>query len=104
MRYVNPSDGGWAMPTMAAMIRLVPRGFATLPYRGSDSTVFVAVEGGGELRVAGRGFALAPHDIVVVPGWMPYTLHASEDLVLFSYSDRVAQEKLGFFREQRLPA
>jgi len=31
-------------------------------------------------------------------------LHAAEDLVLFSYSDRVAQEKLGLFREQRLAA
>ena len=107
MRYVNPTDGGWAMPTMAAMIRLLPQGFATLPYRGSDSTVFVAVEGRGELRVAGQRFALTPHDIVCVPGWMAYTLHAGNDggdLVLFSYSDRVAQEKLGFFREQRLPA
>jgi gentisate 1,2-dioxygenase len=104
MRYVNPSDGGWAMPTMATLIRLLPAGFATLPYRGSDSTVFIAVEGRGELRVAGQHFALMPHDIVVVPGWMAYTLHAADDLVLFSYSDRVAQEKLGLFREQRLPA
>ncbi|KNZ32594.1 MAG: gentisate 1,2-dioxygenase [Methylibium sp. NZG] len=104
MRYINPADGGWAMPTMATMIRLLPAGFATLPYRGSDSTVFIAVEGQGELRVAGQRFELTPHDIVVVPGWMAYTLHASQDLVLFSYSDRVAQEKLGFFREQRLPA
>jgi gentisate 1,2-dioxygenase len=104
MRYVNPTDGGWAMPTMAAMIRLLPRGFATLPYRGSDSSVFIAVEGRGELRIGRQHFALTPHDIVVVPGWMAYTLHASEELVLFSYSDRVAQEKLGFFREQRLPA
>jgi gentisate 1,2-dioxygenase len=32
---------------------------------------------------------------------MAYTLHAAADLVLFSYSDRVAQEKLGFWREQR---
>ena len=46
----------------------------------------------------------APRDIVVVPGWMAYTLHAADDLVLFSYSDRVAQEKLGFYREQRLAA
>jgi len=104
MRYINPSDGGWAMPTMATMIRLLPAGFATLPYRGSDSTVFIAAEGQGELRVGGQRFTLTPHDIVVVPGWMVYTLHASADLVLFSYSDRVAQEKLGFFREQRLPA
>ena len=103
MRYINPADGGWAMPTMATMIRLLPSGFATLPYRGSDSTVFVAVEGRGEVRVGVQRFALTPHDIVVVPGWLPYTLHADQDLVLFSYSDRVAQEKLGFFREQRLP-
>jgi gentisate 1,2-dioxygenase len=33
---------------------------------------------------------------------MAYTLHAESDLVLFAYSDRVAQEKLGFWREQRL--
>jgi gentisate 1,2-dioxygenase len=104
MRYVNPIDGGWAMPTMATMIRLLPRGFATLPYRSSDSTVFIVVEGSGELRIGTQHFALTPHDIVVVPGWMAHTLHASDDLVLFSYSDRVAQEKLGFFREQLLAA
>ena len=60
------------------------------------------VEGCGELRVGEQHFAIVPHDIVVVPGWMAYTLHAAEDLVLFSYSDRVAQEKLGLFREQRM--
>ena len=104
MRYVNPLDGGWAMPTMATMIRLLPEGFATQSYRSSDSMVFVAVEGRGEIRVGERRFVMAPHDIVVVPGWMAYTLHASDDFVLFSYSDRVAQEKLGFFREQRFAA
>ena len=102
MRYVNPLDGGWAMPTMATMIRLLPKGFATQPYRSSDSMVFVAVEGTGEIHVGTQCFVLAPHDVVVVPGWMACTLHATEDLVLFSYSDRVAQEKLGFFREQWL--
>lgn len=102
MRYVNPLDGGWAMPTMATMIRLLPRGFTTLPYRSSDSMVFVVVDGCGEVRVGEQCFVLAPRDVVVVPGWMIYTLHASDDLVLFSYSDRVAQEKLGLFREQRL--
>lgn len=101
MRYVNPADGGWAMPTMATMIRLLPQGFATKPYRSTDSMVFVVVEGSGELRVGEQRFALTLHDVVVVPGWVAHTLHASEDLVLFSYSDRVAQEKLGLFREQR---
>ena len=101
MRYVNPVDGGWAMPTMATMIRLLPRGFATQPYRSSDSMVFIVVDGRGTLRIGLQHFELLPHDVVVVPGWMRYSLQADDDLVLFSYSDRVAQEKLGLFREQR---
>ncbi|WER51003.1 gentisate 1,2-dioxygenase [Cupriavidus sp. WKF15] len=101
MRYTNPVDGGWAMPTIATMIRLLPSGFATLPYRATDSTVFVCVEGGGHVMVSNRRIDFAPHDVFVVPGWCRYTLHASQDLVLFAYSDRVAQEKLGLFREQR---
>jgi gentisate 1,2-dioxygenase len=89
------------MPTMATMIRLLPRGISTRPYRSSDSAVFVVVEGRGEFRVGEQRFELTPHDIVVVPGWMAYTFHAADDLVVFSYSDRTAQEKLGFWREQR---
>ncbi len=102
MRYVNPLDGGWAMPTMATMIRLLPAAFATQAYRSTDSMVHVVVEGSGTITVEGKRFAVAPHDVVVVPGWMRQTIAATSDLILFSYSDRVAQEKLGFFREQRL--
>jgi gentisate 1,2-dioxygenase len=104
MRYVNPVDGGWAMPTMAAMIRLLPKGFSTQPYRSSDSMVFVVAEGRGRIDVEGRRLDFAPRDVLVVPGWLPYVLQAEDDTVLFSYSDRVAQEKLGFFREQRMAA
>jgi gentisate 1,2-dioxygenase len=100
MRYVNPVDGGWAMPTMASMVRLLPKGFATLPYRSSDSAIFVAVEGRGAIQVGAERFDVSPRDVVVVPGWMRYTIAADEDLVLFSYSDRVVHEKLGFFREE----
>jgi gentisate 1,2-dioxygenase len=102
MRYQDPVDGGWAMPTIAAMIRLVPKGFATRPYRSSDSMVFASVEGRGRIEVGGKSFAMAPHDIAVVPGWVAYTLHGDADWIVFSYSDRAAHEKLGFFREQRL--
>lgn len=101
MRYVNPVDGGWAMPTMATMVRLLPAGFVTQPYRSSDSMVFTTVEGQGELCVGGQVFDMGPRDIAVVPGWMPYTLQAREDWAVFSYSDRVAQEKLGLWREAR---
>ena len=43
----------------------------------------------------------APRDIFVVPGWMSHTHHAADDSVLFSFSDRPVQEKLGLWREAR---
>jgi gentisate 1,2-dioxygenase len=101
MRYVNPVDGGWAMPTMATTIRLLPAGFATQPYRSSDSAIFVCLEGETTIEVSGQTLALQSKDVAVVPGWMPYTLQAQSESVLFCFSDRVAQEKLGFFRELR---
>jgi gentisate 1,2-dioxygenase len=104
LRFLDPATGSWAMPTIATMMRLLPAGFTSAPYRSSDSMVFAVVEGRGAIEIAGQRFELAPHDVAVVPGWLIYTIHADEDLVVFSYSDRAAQDKLGFFREDRRPA
>ena len=52
MRYVNPASGDYAMPTIGTFIQLLPKGFATGPYRSTDGTVYVAVEGIG--REPGR--------------------------------------------------
>jgi gentisate 1,2-dioxygenase/2-polyprenyl-6-methoxyphenol hydroxylase-like FAD-dependent oxidoreductase len=102
LRYRDPATGGWVMPTIATMLRLLPAGFTSAPYRSSDSMVFVAVEGRGAIDVAGARFELAPHDVAVVPGWLTYAIRADDDLVVFSYSERAAQDRLGLFREQRL--
>jgi gentisate 1,2-dioxygenase len=101
MNYINPLTGGSAMPTISTAMRLLPQGFVTTPYRSTAGTVFAVVEGCGSATVGDRTFRFAPKDIVVVPSWAATVLSAAEDCVLFSYSDQVAQEKLGFFREQR---
>jgi gentisate 1,2-dioxygenase len=44
--------------------------------------------------------AFEPHDVFVVPPWTHYHLTAASECVLFSLSDRAAQETLGFWREQ----
>jgi gentisate 1,2-dioxygenase len=101
LRYVNPASGDFAMPTIAAFIQLMPKGFAARPYRSTDATVFVAVEGRGRSRVGERVFDWEPHDIFVVPSWAWVSHQATEEAVLFSYSDRPVQQKLGLWREQR---
>ena len=102
MRYVNPVTGGWAMPTIATTMQLLPKGFETRPYRSTDSTVFVVVEGEGMSRVGDRTFKWGPRDIFVVPSWVQVVHQASRDAFVFSYSDRVVQEKLDLFREDPL--
>jgi gentisate 1,2-dioxygenase len=101
LRYVNPASGDFAMPTIGAFIQLLPKGFVTRPYRSTDGTVFVAVAGAGETRIGDQVLYWQPHDIFVAPSWTVVSHHAEKEAVLFSYSDRPVQEKLGLFREQR---
>jgi len=101
MRYVNPVDGGFAMPTIAPFLQLLPAGFKSKPYRSTDATVFVATEGSGKSTIDGQVFEWGPRDIFVAPSWKWIEHEADAEAVLFSYSDRVAQQKLGFWREQR---
>jgi gentisate 1,2-dioxygenase len=102
MRYTNPVTGGYPMTTIGAFIQLLPKGFSTLPYRSTDATVFVAVEGRGRTSI-GPDFVVdwQPRDIFVVPSWKTVTHEAREDAVLFSFSDRPVQEALQLFREER---
>ena len=101
LRYANPATGGHAMPTIGAFIQLLPRGFRTAGYRATDATVFVCVEGKGTTKIGRKTFAWGPRDIFVVPGWAPVVHTAARDSVLFSFSDRPVQEKLGLWREKR---
>ncbi|MEZ5537742.1 MAG: gentisate 1,2-dioxygenase [Thiolinea sp.] len=101
MRYINPVDGQFAMPTIAPFLQLLPAGFKTEPYRSTDATVFVPTEGRGRSTIDGEVFEWGPKDIFVVPSWKPVVHEADSESVLFSFSDRVAQQKLGFWRELR---
>ena len=100
MEFTNPVDGGPVMKTMSAFARLVPAGFETAPRRSSDAMINVVVEGTGTLVIDGKAWPLKLGEIVVVPSWSERMFAADSDLVLFSYSDRATQEKLGLWREQ----
>jgi gentisate 1,2-dioxygenase len=102
MRYTNPVTGGYTMATIGAFIQLLPKAFATKPYRSTDATVFVAMEGRGRTRI-GADFVAEwrPREIFVVPSWKQVIHEAEEDAVLFSFSDRPVQEALHLFREER---
>lgn len=101
LEFTNPADGGAVMPTISAHVRLLPAGFTARPRASTDGTVFVVVEGRGLAHVEGKEIPLHARDTLVVPSWRALSFQAETDLVVFGYSDRTAQEKLGLFREHR---
>ena len=101
-RYANPANGGHPFATMAAFMQMLPEKFRGALYRSTDGTVFNVAEGECRVEMGGRMQELKPHDVFVVPPWEPYRFEADMDCLLFSFSDRAAQEALGFWREQML--
>ena len=101
MQFINPQTGGHAMPTIAAFIQLVPKGFGTKPCRSTDGTIYSVVEGDGRVRIGSESFDYEPRDTFVVPSWAPLEIQPRGESVLFSFSDRPGQEAMGLWREKR---
>jgi gentisate 1,2-dioxygenase len=101
LRYSNPVDGGWAMPTIASWMTHLPAGSATQTMRSTDGIIVAVAEGHGVARVGGKRLPFGPRDVFVLPNWTDRSFEAETDCFLFCSSDRVAQEKLGLWREER---
>jgi gentisate 1,2-dioxygenase len=102
LRYANPLDGGWALPTIATWLTHLPKGFETAPLRATDGQVFIVVEGEVVAEIGDKTFTLGESDIGVIPSWTARRLRATQEAIVFSFSDRSAQEKLGIWREQKM--
>ena len=100
LRYADPTTGGHPFPTMAVFLQCLPKGFTGAPSRRTDGTVFNVVEGEATVHAGDQAFKVGPRDVFVIPPWVKYHLSSVGECVLFSYSDRAAQEALGFWREE----
>jgi gentisate 1,2-dioxygenase len=98
MQFINPANGGFAIPTIGAFIQLLPKGFRGTPEQVTDGTIYNVVEGRGRTTIGDQTFTWSPRDVFVAPSWLPVVHEADEDAVLFSYSDRPVQKMLGLWR------
>ena len=99
VHYANPVTGGPVLPTMGAGLAMLPKGFRGEAYRSTDGTIFACAEGRGTTTVEGEVLEWGPRDVFVVPPWKRFHHNAVEQSVLFSISDRPAQQALGIWRE-----
>jgi gentisate 1,2-dioxygenase len=63
--------------------------------------VYSVVEGRGRTQIGDQTIEWQPRDVFVIPAWFPHKHVASDDAVLFSFTDKPVHDKLGLFREQR---
>jgi gentisate 1,2-dioxygenase len=68
--------------------------------RSTDAAVYCVVEGRGDDASCGTEPALGPRDVFVTPSWTPCGTSPTTTAILFSLSDRPAQEALGLWREE----
>ena len=101
LRYSNPLDGGWAMPTISSWMTHLPAGTATQALRSTDGVIVAVAEGKGRAHIGDKVIAFGPRDVFVLPNWTQRSFEAETDCFLFCSSDRVAQERLGLWREER---
>ncbi len=105
LEYIDPTSGGPAMSTISTFLQLVPKGFKTEKYQTTENIVYSVIEGSGRTIVGEGDTALTmewqDRDIFVVPCWYPHQIEADDDAVIFSFSDKIVQTKLGLYRERR---
>jgi gentisate 1,2-dioxygenase len=101
MEYVNPTNGGPVMPTVSCYMQLLPKSFKTETYQTTASWVYACREGKGRTIVGDKTLEWGPRDVFVVPCWAKHHHEATDESVLFSFSDARMQQKLGLWREVR---
>jgi len=106
LRYINPLTGGTPMPTLQPFLQRLPAGFDGQAWRQTDGAVYSVVEGTGTATIESPAgplrFDFQARDHFVVPSWQTLRLQSTAGCVLFSFSDRPAQEALGIHKEERL--
>jgi len=102
LRYSNPLDGAYPFKTMAAFMQMLPKGFNGLKYRTTENTVFNVAYGNCQVRLKDRTLDVRTHDVFVIPSWESFSFLAEEETMMFSFSDRAAQQSLEFWREEIL--
>jgi len=103
MQYVNPVTGGSVMPTLSAYVQLLRPNQHTKAHRQTGSYVYTVAKGEGCSIIDGQRFDWGEKDVFVVPSWAVHehvNASASEDAVLFSFTDQPVMRALGLYREQ----
>jgi gentisate 1,2-dioxygenase len=100
VRYSNPTNGADALTTMRTEFHRLRPAARTRPARTSASSVWQVFEGAGSVLLGDSERSVARGDIIAVPAWTRFSLAATSQLDLFTFSDAPVFEKLNLLRNE----
>jgi gentisate 1,2-dioxygenase len=104
IRYVNPLTGGPVIPYLDCYMMRLDAGEQTTPFKTTAHAVCAVVEGRGTTTTGGGTIAWEARDVFTLPHGTPIVHAASETSYVFIVTDREYFNRLGFLREEYLPA
>ncbi len=102
LMYSNPINGFSPFKTMSVFIQLLPENFDGKKYRTTENTIINVAEGECYIETDKGEFHLKQHDIMIIPSWTSFRFFSNNECIIFSFSDKTAQDSLGFWREEYL--
>ncbi len=102
IRYINPANGGFTLPTMSCEAQLLRPGTVTESHRHTSTVLYHVFKGRGTTAVGEGHLEWGKGDSFVVPLWQRHRHEnrSSEEAILFSINDRPIMESLGLYREE----
>ncbi|WP_425860906.1 cupin domain-containing protein [Arthrobacter sp. TWP1-1] len=98
VRFVNPTTGGDVMSTIRAQFHRLRAGASTDTVREVGSSVYQVFEGRGSIIINGETNNLEKGDLIVVPSWAAWSIHAETEFDLFQFGDHPIIERLNLNR------
>lgn len=103
LRFVDPTSGRDALPTMRCAMRQLAAGFRTPTTRTVGSSIILVFSGHGRTVIDGTSYGWGPGDTLAVPSWCAIDHEAAETAQLFVLSDVPVIEALRLGRSEVLP-
>jgi gentisate 1,2-dioxygenase len=103
LRYVDPTTGRAALPTIGAEAQWLRAGERTRGDRRTTSRIFHVIEGWGQSRIGERELPWERGDTFVAPPWhwLEHEHRGEGPACLFQFNDEPVLQALGLWQEER---
>lgn len=103
LEYVNPLNGGAALPTLSCRVQWLPPGFVGEKVRRTSSAIHHVIQGEGRTIYEDAELDWQTRDTYCAPNWgwhQHINASKSEPAILFTITDVPILDAFGYFREE----